>query len=176
MRFVWVVPIAMLACHSAPSAPDAQGGTGATCGGLANLTCDATHYCDFRNNGCGGDDSTGTCMPRPDLCPSGLQVCGCDRVIYLGECLAASAGTDVADDGFCTPPQNDFACGHVFCDPATQYCEETLDDTGGANNYVCIDLPAACNGTGSCACLAGETCGTQCSATGTGFTLTCPGG
>jgi len=68
MRLAWV--FLLVACTSAPSVPDAAsidasgadalGGTGTTCGGFANVPCDATHYCDFRNNGCGGDDSTGT--------------------------------------------------------------------------------------------------------------------
>lgn len=179
MRFALLFFLA--ACFTHETVDDAPGpdggGDGAFCGGIAGLQCDDAHYCDFRANGCGGDDSGGTCMPRPPECAIGPDVCGCDGAIYQGECAAASAGVDLDDRGTCAPSGNTFACGHLFCQPMNEYCQVSLDDTGGANFYQCIPNPGACPDVGAnCTCLAGESCGTSCAQTGTGFTLTCPGG
>ncbi len=74
------------------------------CGGFAGLTCGPTEYCDFPDGSfCGGDDSTGVCVPRPTECPEpgGVTVCGCDGNEYLGECSANFAGIDVEAIGPC---------------------------------------------------------------------------
>lgn len=75
------------------------------CGGRLGDTCAADEYCDFAYDGCGFDDGTGTCRPRPagcdDDCP---QVCGCDGETYCNACNAAESGTDIQHEGPCDPP------------------------------------------------------------------------
>ncbi|MCA9679786.1 MAG: hypothetical protein KC464_32440 [Myxococcales bacterium] len=160
------------------SAPDG-GGTGSVCGGKAGLTCDAEHYCDHTDNGCGFDDGQGTCQPRPPDCPQGqTPTCGCDGTVYDSPCAAATAGVDVNDYNGCTPPLDTFRCGHLFCAAGTEYCQRGVSDVGGyADDWACVAIPAACNpGALDCACLADEPCGAWCTQDGTDFTLTCPGG
>src|SRR5215813_3378517 len=88
------------------AAGDGAGGDGApsgsVCGGFADPPCSATEYCDYPDNGCGIGDQTGTCKPRPDLCPLGAAApaiaatptCACDSNIHGSECDAAQAGFD----------------------------------------------------------------------------------
>lgn len=75
------------------------------CGGFAEAAgCLPTELCDYPDGSfCGGDDSTGVCVPRPTDCPDpgGVTVCGCDRNEYIGECSAYLAGVDVARIGPC---------------------------------------------------------------------------
>jgi hypothetical protein len=97
----------------------------------------------------------GTCQPRPQGCTANVDpVCGCDGSVYSNACLAAAAGTDISDLGGCTAPAGTFACGPRFCMHGTQFCESR---TGGAvqnpGGYGCIAVPAACNGTPTCACV-----------------------
>jgi hypothetical protein len=198
MRLAWLVSLSFLvACggsddggaidahwdqddapHLDATPPDG-GGTGTICGGKGGLTCDATHYCEWTDNSCGGADGTGTCQPRPTGCPDPIYVptCGCDNVIYGGACDAAAAGADVNVYNFCTPPADTFACGQLFCATGQQYCQRQLSDVGGyADDYACLSLPGACGATPDCACLAAEPCGNACEVTGDGLRLTCPGG
>jgi hypothetical protein len=88
------------------------------------------------------------------------KVCGCNGVVYDGECEANGA-VDINDLGTCTPPSGTFACGHLFCMHGAEYCEKMV---GGAvtnpGSYACHPLPAGCNGTASCACVtASSQCG-----------------
>jgi len=50
------------------------------------------------------------------------------------------------------------ACGAATCGP-NQYCRAACSGIGGAppDNPSCADLPAACNGVPSCACICGVT-------------------
>jgi hypothetical protein len=154
------------------------GGTGAICGGIAGTACADTHWCDWDDNSCGGSDGTGTCQPRPDTCkPLEEPVCGCDGTVYPTDCAAQMAGQDVADAGGCTPAAGEFACGHLFCTAADDYCRRSVSDVAGIpDDWACIALPGGCGATPDCTCLAGETCGDMCAASGDGFVLTCPGG
>lgn len=161
--------------------PDAgvDGGEGAICGGLAGLQCDPGFVCDWADNSCGADDGTGTCRPTPDACtPVEEPACGCDGVVYANPCEAELAGHDVSDAGGCEPPTaTDFACGHLFCDSRTEYCERTTSDVvGQPDTWGCRALPGGCGATPDCACLADEPCGAMCEASGVGLRLTCPGG
>jgi hypothetical protein len=80
------------------------GGTGNKCGGTTDLKCDDEHYCDWEDDSCGVDGTTGRCMPRPSTCePVKPQVCGCDGNAYENACVAQKAGTDIAQVGICTP-------------------------------------------------------------------------
>jgi hypothetical protein len=83
------------------------GGSGgvAICGGLAALPCALNEYCEYDDSAaCGGDDSTGLCLPRPDGCtPDCPGVCGCDGESYCNECTAHAAGVDVDPKASCGP-------------------------------------------------------------------------
>src|SRR5215468_256481 len=60
--------------------------SGSACGGITHLPCSATDYCDYTDNGCGVGIMTGTCKPRPDVCPlnaanppiAATPTCACD--------------------------------------------------------------------------------------------------
>jgi len=162
---------------SGPPDDASGGGGGAACGGPMLLSCAATEYCDYADNGCGIGDRTGTCKPRPDKCPLILArpTCACDGQIYQGDCIAYRAGVDLNAHGTCDLPQGSFACGYVQCTLANSYCER-LPQASAADAYTCIGLPAACTAQpATCMCLAGETCGKTCAGNATvGLTLTCP--
>jgi hypothetical protein len=82
---------------------------------------------------------------------------------------------EVSPDPRCTAM---FACGSAMqCAVATQYCYVVLDDTGGPNFYQCRPLPDACNGVGTCACVAGGPAGGGCMESSEGgVTVTTGGG
>jgi hypothetical protein len=158
--------------------PTDGGGSGDVCGGLAGAQCVATEFCDFPRNSCGATDEQGTCRTRPTGCPDLFQpTCGCDGQIHGSPCDTNAAGTDVSDIGSCSADPGLFACGHLFCDLATTYCQRGSSDVGNEpDSFQCNQLPAGC-GTPSCACLADEPCGAICAgAASSGFELTCPGG
>ncbi|HJL15523.1 MAG TPA: hypothetical protein RMH99_07710 [Sandaracinaceae bacterium LLY-WYZ-13_1] len=82
-------------------------GVGRSCGGFGGATCDEDEVCDYPDgSSCGGDDSTGVCIPRPDGCPEPVcrPVCGCDGDTYCSPCDAHANGTDVANEGACGDP------------------------------------------------------------------------
>lgn len=64
--------------------------------------CGPAGFCR-RQQGCLGPGKTGTCTPRPDLCPGLLKhVCGCDGTTYYSDtCDANRGGTNVAYPGKC---------------------------------------------------------------------------
>lgn len=75
-----------------------------TCGGFAETGCLEREFCDYPDSSyCGGDDSEGVCVRRPDDCPEpgDNRVCGCDGVEYVSACSAHYSGVDVATR---TPP------------------------------------------------------------------------
>lgn len=155
-------------------------GVGADCGGFAGFTCDPGLVCDFAENDCGGSDSLGTCVEPPTGCGDpAMWVCGCDGMVYDGECEAFSAETDVSIYGGCTAPLDTFACGFRFCAANTQYCRRQVSDVGGFPDvFECVDIPASCTGMPDCACLAAESCGDMCEVRPVdgSLLLTCPGG
>jgi len=82
------------------------GPPGATCGGLAGLSCADGLFCDFPLEAhCGAADQTGTCQPKPGACTRIFKpVCGCDDRTYPTECVAHAAGISVAKEGECPKP------------------------------------------------------------------------
>ena len=151
------------------------------CGGRNGTPCAATEYCDFALNGCGANDETGLCTPRPSTCPLNLvavPTCGCDSTVYGSECEAYAFGTDLNSSGSCQLPAGTFACGYTQCNLFTQYCQRQLSDVvGEPDGYSCRTAPSCPSQFPTCACLASEPCGAACSGQGaTGLTLTCPGG
>ncbi len=83
------------------AAPLDGGNTGEACGGLLNVKCLETHFCDWETDSCGSGDEQGVCQPRPTECEPAPQVCGCDAVRYEGECEAHKAGSDIAAISIC---------------------------------------------------------------------------
>lgn len=194
MRITLLGLVFLLACgNGSHSASDASGpgdgaiGDGApggsVCGGITHATCSATQYCDYADNGCGIGDQTGTCKPRPEVCPVNATgaappaivatpTCACDGKIYGNDCDAFRAGFDINAHGTCDVPAGDFACGDTQCSLASQYCRRQPHSTG-PDTFSCATLPPACSGSPGCACLKSQPCGSNCAAAG-GLTLTCP--
>jgi hypothetical protein len=88
------------------------------------------------------------------------QVCGCDGVVHASECDAQQAGVDLDDRGGCAAPSGKFRCGAHFC-TAGKYCIHTGDLAGFPDNFVCANLPAACNGSADCTCVRFAQCGEE---------------
>lgn len=193
MRITLLGLVFLLACgNGSRSASDASGdgaaggsGSGSVCGGFAHTPCSATEYCDYADNGCGIGDQTGTCKPRPDLCPVNATgaappaivatpTCACDGQIYGNDCDAFRAGFDINAHGTCDVPTGDFACGDTQCILASQYCRRQPHTTG-PDTFSCVALPAACTSNQGCACLQSQPCGTSCTGgAAAGMTLSCP--
>jgi hypothetical protein len=194
MRLPLLGLVFLLACggssHSASDAgpgdgasDDGSSGGGSVCGGFAPKSCSATEYCDYADNGCGVGDMTGTCKPRPDLCPVSATgeppaivatpTCACDGTVYGSECDANRAGFDVNAHGTCNVPPGQFACGSTRCLIANQYCRRQ-PHAKGPDTFSCLALPSACSGNQDCACLQSQPCGNSCAGTSAaGMTLTC---
>ena len=158
-----------------------DGATGARCGGFAGLTCAADQFCDFARNTCGATDEEGECKPRPTACPDTLVFqanCACDGMIYGSECDVYAAGSDRNALGGCPVAGGSFACGYTQCNVFNEYCRREVSDIGDEPDvFSCQPLPGCPSQFPTCACLAGELCGSQCTGQGTtGLTLTCPGG
>jgi hypothetical protein len=152
-------------------------GGGAACGTESGYWCGPTEFCSFPDHQCGGNDGSGTCLPRPGACEKNRDAtCGCDRKIYDNACAANQAGVDLSDYGRCTPPPEEFGCGPHFCALSGYYCELIVGPTF-LQSYACQPLPAACGGTASCACLSSVMCGSHCNQNADGgFQVTCSGG
>ncbi len=75
------------------------------CGGLLGATCsDQSTYCAYAS-GCGANDGSGVCTPRPQFCPRiESPVCGCDGQTYSNGCEAAQAGVTIKFHGPCALP------------------------------------------------------------------------
>lgn len=121
------------------------GGEPALCGGLAEggpPTCDDDTWCDYPDDSfCGGDDSTGLCLPRPlDCSEDGPIACGCDGEAYTNACYAQVAGTDVStDEPTCGAP-----CGGLAGDvcPEDQFCQFAQDTCGLSDEQgTCVKRP-----------------------------------
>ena len=117
-------------------------------------------------------------LPPPGCGGLGPPACGCDGKYYGTGCLAHVARVDTDIEGTCPAPPGEFPCGNVFCAIAESYCERIVSDVGGVpDSYFCQPLPAPCNRSMSCACLAGVTCGDRCEEfVEGGMMVTCPGG
>ncbi len=139
--------------------------------------CGSNEYCDYPDDRC-GEGMDGTCKPRPQGC--GLlyaPVCACNGSVAGNSCSAMASGSDVNKNGTCSPPEDTFSCGDVFCAYGTEYCLRGVSDVGGEpDSYSCHVIPTGCS-PASCGCMTNEPCGQWCDAAADGsITLTCPGG
>ncbi len=138
------------------------------------LDTDCVHgsYCAKADGDCSG---TGTCTPRPDLCPSLFSpVCGCDGNDYSNYCTANRVGVNVAHSGACTttscamPPRHGCCFDDGDCTHGTHCVGETcgaggegtcVDDTLGAGE--CWES-SDCGPGGVCAGVNRCSCGAAC--------------
>ena len=139
--------------------------------------CADDEFCDYPDGLCGAGEP-GVCAPQPDACGDDpVSECGCDGMAYTQGC-ANEAGTDTnIDAASCMAPAGYFPCGPLLCDSSSFYCRRDVSDVGGIpDSWGCMPLPNGCGDPADCTCLEMENCGFMCEATGSGFTLTCPGG
>ena len=107
---------------------------GMLCGVRGVPDCAGGQFCDHPDNLCGAADGPGVCRDRPDACIEIFDpVCGCDGNDYGNECVAHSAGVDIAHRGECEGGPN--------CDPnAEERCGDGLDnDCDGEVDEGCGD-------------------------------------
>lgn len=131
------------------------------CGCTETDDCSDDSYCDRGNGSCG---ETGSCVERPESCPSVADpVCGCDGTTYDNACEAAKSGVSVEHDGACGCSNNGDCESGSHCQTPTGSCGETGS---------CEERPDSCPTTVDpvCGC-DGTTYGNACEAAKAGVSV-----
>ncbi|MBR57523.1 MAG: hypothetical protein CMH54_05615 [Myxococcales bacterium] len=130
-------------------------------GCTSSAQCGAEEVCDFEYDNCGMWGQTGTCIPRPQICPAGgVGACGCDGTPALNSCELQGQGTDALQFGGCHLQGSDLVrCGEIDCDPTTHYCSIAINDIAGPDQpeyyNTCNPIPESCAGSEpvDCGCM-----------------------
>ena len=104
-RAGYALALALALVFLAPVGASAVG-LGKTCGGFANLQCDAGLFCQYPTGRCGVLDRPGKCVKVPTACPRIFRpVCGCDSKTYGNDCERQMAMVSKKHDGRCRAPK-----------------------------------------------------------------------
>jgi hypothetical protein len=119
------------------------------------------------------------CRPRAPAPrrPANLAPCaGCDQRPYGNDCARETVGVQLDHTGPCVGDGGgDVVPSCADCDPATQYCGQTVGGVDRTLRFVgCIALPSGCGATPSCVCVGNIGCASVCAAPSGGpVTVTC---
>lgn len=127
-----------------------------TCAGNASCSamteqCDTYAYCEYLDNSCGDNGSTGTCQPKPTLCEALDDVqCGCNNTDFKNLCEAHLAGWDVRAAGSCSTLTK--CTSSADCD-SESFCDFTPDKCGldGSAGW-CRPFLTSCDSIPVCGC------------------------
>jgi hypothetical protein len=155
-----------------------DGGSGSC---TTDTDCGSGRMCAFKiADGC---SAKGACitMPAPGpQCNAYSPACTCRNTEINIICTSYPSGyasEPILQTGNCelAPPTDagaSFACGTTTC-PASQVCE--IGEGGAVGNpptYTCVDYPAQCASTHTCACTKAALSAGQCSESGGNVTVT----
>jgi hypothetical protein len=179
-----------LACNGYPSGyasrPLEHTGecTGAVDGGAgacsSDADCSASEMCAFKiADAC---SAVGACIARPapgPQCAAYSPACTCDNKTINVVCTSYPSGyasAPVSYRGECELAVPDagsgFACGNTTCD-SSKVCKVGMGGVAGSTaSYTCVDYPAQCASTHTCACVKTGLGAQQCSEGGGNVTVT----
>ncbi len=137
--------------HAAGVSVESQGECpqtgGQDCGGWLGDTCASDEVCVYDSAAqCGRGDASGTCQPKPQVCPQIYDpVCGCDGHTYPNSCHALAAGVSVDHQGSCQAPgscaSNSDCASDEYCSfTQAAQCGQTDSGTCTARTDVCPQL------------------------------------
>ena len=118
----------------------------------AGPQCPAGEIFVYEDALCGKGSSAGFCREPAISCDDSYAVCGCDGTVYQSLCAAHQAGVGRTFADQCTAPPDMFACGYTYCARNTEFCLESVVESGGGGFY-CEPMQPKCASAPSCGCL-----------------------